>query len=221
MQLTPARVIVATMFTATLTCGCEKPAGPSLRIISPPEVVEAGEEVVLIAEYAGGVPSTFTASVNGIELEHLCYTGAVRVKCVPISPWPGTHRLVISIADAEGRRTEATMVFVRRAVDPEQDVNPPLLSFGVPDRGDVIRGAALEITVGYMDDHAGIDLERLTLRLDGVDILDRCQPPNGFSLECDLDGLEIGKHLLEASIADLAGNVSEEAVPFSRWQPEP
>jgi hypothetical protein len=99
------------------------------------------------------------------------------------------------------------------------DTVPPNLMVTGPS-SPVAAGSTVRVRIEYSDASSGINLSSLQIKHDGNGITPTCTVGTS-SAECDLHSVTAGKHLVEASINDVAGNSATanygfEAVATSR-----
>ncbi len=115
------------------------------------------------------------------------------------APLPdGTTRLRVQVADVAGHSAEAAFAFDVDTVAPGLFVDAPALD-------ELLATAQPAVALRYTDDRAGIDAARLVLRVDGTEV---ALSPGETGATGVLPAQGEGRHVLEAEIADRAGNVT-------------
>lgn len=97
------------------------------------------------------------------------------------------------------------------------DETPPLLTVDAPRQGSTVRGESVSVAVTYRDRAvvSGVDPQALRVFLNGQDVTDRFQKgPDRATGQFDRQQLQEGENVLEAQVADRAGNEARQLIRF-------
>lgn len=103
------------------------------------------------------------------------------------------------------------------------DETPPFLTVEAPRQGATVGGASVGVVVTYRDRAvvSGVDPQTLQVFLNGQDVTDRLQKgPDRATGELDRQSLQEGENILEARIADRAGNEARQRLQFRYQAPQ-
>ncbi|MDR7541290.1 MAG: hypothetical protein QN171_03650 [Armatimonadota bacterium] len=98
-----------------------------------------------------------------------------------------------------------------------QDETPPFLTVEAPRQGTTVRGESVSVVVTYRDRAvvSGVDPQALRVFLNGRDVSDRLRKePDRATGQLDGRLLQEGENVLEARVADRAGNEVRQVVRF-------
>ncbi len=154
--------------------------------------------------------SSLEVKLDGVPLAG-CVVDPEVASCTPPPLAEGPHRVEASLSDLAGNRTTAALDFLVLLV--ESDTEPPELIFRSPVVGPVVEGLVPDLRLELFDALSGVDGASLELTRNGVDVLAFCVI-GPTSVVCPMSGLDLGSHLLAATVADVVGNVATATVAF-------
>lgn len=124
--------------------------------------------------------------------------------------------------DADLNETGEVVVMVKEGDPPLAlgflpDETPPFLAVDAPKQGSTVRADSVRVVVTYRDRAvvSGVDPQALRVFLNGRDVSDRFQKgPDRATGQLDRRVLREGENVLEARVADRAGNEARQVVRF-------
>ena len=191
--------------------------------IAPDEIVPT-DTPNLVATYADPPPgsgldlATFMAILDGQDMAASFDLGSIQASYPVSSSAPlsgGPHTLTYRISDQASNQSAQTLSFV-------VDTGPPQVSIiSPPDGAQLTDGEALFV-VQFSDTGAGLDLNTLSITLNGVDRTgDFTITAQGAQLHLDAGtALPIGAYTLTADISDNAGHSNQATSSFTYPGPD-
>lgn len=182
----------APVITSTSPTGNVTTTQPVIEAAYRDDTGVATAQVRLLLDGAD-VTSASTVSASGIR-----FTGNALAQ--------GAHAVVLTVPDTAGNRTTATWAFHVDSIAPTITTQFPR------DTQSAAPGAV--ISAQFNDSGAGIDIGRLRLLVDGVDVTERATlSAEGISYQPP-SPLAGGAHSVSLSVADIAGNVAVSSWTF-------
>ena len=199
------------LFDIVLTGGDSTP--PTVTVDSPASVItsDTARFTVLYSDAESGVSlADVVLSLDGAPLTTDCSIGLDRAFCDLAMLTEGVHTASASVPDLEGNTTTVDYSFTVDLTPP--DLVAPNLAVLEPAQ-QVVDDPQPSIRVEYSDAYSGVDTATVDVVLDGLDITGDCTVGAGAAT-CTPAPLDSGSHLVEASVADLVGNVAATSLTF-------
>ncbi len=118
---------------------------------------------------------------------------------------------LVEFTSNEGTPGQAARLVLAFDGGEEPDTGSPSLTITAPAEGALFNHPAPEIAVAFADDASGVDVATLATRLDGIALAVSCSFTEAIASCMAVELLPEGAHVLSATIADHAGNVSAPA----------
>ena len=123
----------------------------------------------------------------------------------------GSHTVRLTVADQGGNTSVRSWTFVTASA--------PVISAVAPDGATLPAGAAPKISASYADIGAGIDTEKVVLRLDGQDATAQATVGAAGIEYLPAQALANGEHAVLLRVEDRAGNATERSWSFRLSSP--
>jgi len=95
------------------------------------------------------------------------------------------------------------------------DTTPPSMQITAP-KGEITTDGSPDIVLSYSDSASGIDVSKLKVTIDGVNISTNCRTGSSGGATCTPGLIAIGQRTIAASIADRAGNQASATLTYTQ-----
>ena len=189
---------------------------PTLSILTPLDGVTIGTQLPRIRvafgdTTSGADPSTLVFTVDGQGLVVTCSFVDSYAECTPVSPMAeGERVLLASIEDLAGHLSQAQSTFTVDLSIPEE-AQPPVISFLVPRPYESLDPTVDPFRVLFGDSGMGVDTASLQVLANGQALSLSCTVCATYADCVSLGPVNDTVVTMEATVADLAGNMSAPA----------
>ena len=199
------------LFDVVLTGGDSTP--PTVTVDSPLSVVrsDTARFTVLYTDAESGVSlAGVVLSLDGAPLSTGCSIDLNRAFCDLVMLTDGAHTASASVPDLEGNTTTVDHPFTVELTPP--DTVAPNVAVLEPAL-QVVDDPQPTIQVEYSDAGSGLDTATVAIALDGLDVTSGCTV-GAAEATCTPAALGAGSHVVDASVADLEGNLGSASLTF-------
>ncbi len=187
---------------------------PELNVNSPLEGVLFDQRSLNIAMGYSDATSGLDLSSVEVQLDGGVLTGctveATFAACEVTDLAPGPHLMSASVRDLAGNPATDSVAF-----EVVPDETPPEIAFIAPTESVLVNEPTIFVETAFTDTQAGIDVESFELALDGT-VLESCGVEAASFASCVLPLLDDGTYILDAAVADGAGNVATASLTLEK-----
>jgi Bacterial Ig-like domain len=188
--------------------------GPAVTNLQPNNVIVGGATPPTIsarfADAGAGIDlSTIVLLVDGVNVSAQSQVTATGVSYTPTAQLAGgQHTVQLSVSDLAGNSSQATATFT-------VDVSAPAITAQAPNNVTVGANPISVISAQFSDQGAGIDISKVTLMVDGVNVTGQAQiTATGITFTAPT-AYASGVHNVTLKVSDLAGNEATSAWSFT------
>ena len=197
--------------TTSWDFGVDKAAPDVVRMLplTETQLVRPGFHFVYSDLLSGIDPNSICLTVGGVDITEFAQFDATELHYTPdVDLSFGVHSFLLQVADiADNSATLAGSVVV---IDPNADITPPIFASGLPANGSFVSCKLVQpavISLLYSDAMAGVDVNSIQFRLDGVEFEPTTVSGSHLTFVLDTETMD-GPHTWTVTLSDLQGNTN-------------